>query len=253
MRFLNRIVLVICILMPLCSINSIRSFSINTGYEVKSISEEEAQKRKSSFQIFLKNTPAKGESILQFDVNDDGKIAIVTEEFGSLKKHINVFSSSGSFLYCLEFYENGPIWVEWDSELLNIMLGMIYVVNSSGNILEVFEVPYTDANNRYNYYLKRESKSVGDTTYRIVSFFNVPGGTKGKLIVTDPSGSTRVIYDSNPHRTIRIFILTTFILILTIFAVKRIIFQYKENKYQLDNYGKIIGSTSLKLWQKQRR
>ena len=76
------------LILILNSLNAITVFSMNTGYEVESLSEEETQKQRSFLKISVKNTPAKGESIVQFDVNDDGKIALLTKKFGTRKTHM---------------------------------------------------------------------------------------------------------------------------------------------------------------------
>ena len=142
--------------------------------------------------------------ILCFDVNEQGMIAI-SMEHGFRKKEICVYSSQGEFLYGYAFRANGIIAVEWDQENLNLCFvrgGTLMSLDRSGNVLDIKDIPTTIRNDRYeNDLLYTYKRTVGETTYRICNdqglILNFLTTSFSQIVVTDPDGTERIIYDVN--------------------------------------------------------
>ena len=214
----KHILLFFSILLIVIKINVVKSFSMNTGFEIDPFSASELDHKLAGINIKLITTPAKGEAIVQFDISKDGKVALLTKAFGRDLNHINIYSSSGFFLYAFRIYGSGIFQCEWDSEILNIYSvrgGLIFSVDDSGNVLELYEVKEKSTNRNYYNKLNNQSKQFENYSFKMTNgsaFWDSFPGNKTKLIVSSDDGYTRIIYNSNPERAIRIILIAVFVL-----------------------------------------
>ena len=226
------------ILLTIFLTNTIEVKAMHTGFDTEELSEETKERIISYIQLTLLETAPENRGIRCFDVNEHGMIA-VTQEHGLRKKEICVYSSQGEFLYGYAFRTDGIIAVEWDHDNLNILFvrgGELMSLDRSGNILDIKDIPTTIKNNRYeNELLYTFKRTVGDTTYQIRNdqgpILNFQTTSFSQIVVTDPDGTERIIYDVNEterNKKIVVFILIGIfvvhvvggLIVFTVFSVK---------------------------------
>ena len=213
---------------------------MNTGFDTEELSEETKERILSYINLTLLETAPRKRGIQCFDVNEQGMIAIYQEHsFIGRKKEICVYSSQGEFLYGYAFRTDGSIAVEWDHENLNIYFvrgDELMSLDKNGNVLDMKNVPITKKNDSYkNDLLYTFKRTVGDTTYQIRNdqgpILNFLTASFSQIVVTDPDGTERIIYDINEeerNKKVVIFILIgTFVtlavaglIVLTVLHVK---------------------------------
>lgn len=196
--------------------------ALTTGFSTEELNEEQ----KDSFSINAGISPLSDEpekdTIVCFDVNDNGLIAIGQETWD--KKIVSVYSSDGVFQYGYTFVSSGSIGVEWDENNINIYFvrsGVIASVNSSGEVLDIKEVQDTTENNSYYYrFFRVAERTVGDTTYLIRSnmgILNWITASYSQVVVKEFDGTENIIYDASSIQLQRMTII--FIAILLFLAI----------------------------------
>ena len=197
--------------------------AMHTGFDTEELSEDIKARILSYIHLTLLETAPKKRGIRCFDVNEQGMVA-VSQEYGLQSKEICVYSSQGEFLYGYAFRADGNIAVEWDHENLNIYFvrgDELMSVDKNGNVLDMKNVPTTKKNDGYkNGLLYTFQRTVGDTTYQIRNdqglILNVLSFSFSQIVVTDPDGTERIIYDVNEtersRKTVIIILIGTFVI-----------------------------------------
>ena len=215
--------LILLLLLAVSLHNPIEVKAMNTGFETEELSGETIEHFLSYINLSLLVTEPEKRGILCFDVNEQGMIA-TSMEHGLRKKEICVYSSQGEFLYGYAFRANGIIAVEWDQENLNLCFvrgGTLMSLDRSGNVLDIKDIPTTIRNDRYeNDLLYTFKRTVGDTTYQIRNdqgpILNSFTTYRSQIVVTDPDGTERIIYDVNEtersRKTVIIILIGTFVI-----------------------------------------
>lgn len=200
--------------------------AMNTGFSTEQKSEEKKETFISNIELsFVEEEPDKT-SIVCFDVNSDGMIAIGQASFE--QKRVCVYSSEGDFQYGYTFHSSGDIGVEWDGNNLNIYFvrsSVIISVDPDGEILDVLDVPDSSENNSYkNHFIDSTERTIGDTTYTIrndMGIFNWCASSYSQLVVTDAAGKETLLYDVNSaqlakYLTVCFLVVIVFLIILVL-------------------------------------
>lgn len=221
------------ILIILCNGN-IYALAMNTGFETDNMEYEEQQTFIKSVDLKLITEKPSSYSVLCFNVNEDGLIALGSESLD--EKIVSVYSLDGDFIYGYTFNCSGSYGIEWDENNL-----IIYFVRSDvaamfdekGNCLELKKIPVTFKNNSYwNDYVFSKERTVGNSEYSLkndMGPFNLFASSYSQVIKTDSDGSTNVIYDVNNDQLIKtIFIFTGVVLFIAV-VLWRIVIEFKRN------------------------
>lgn len=220
LKYIYRLLLLSVILFT-SLFRSIEVEAMHTGFDTEELSEEKKERILSYISLTLLETAPKKRGIRCFDVNEQGMIA-VGQECSILRKEVCVYSSQGAFLYGYTFKDYGSISIEWDHENLNIYFargGDLISLDSDGNVLAVKVVPSTVDNSIYKDSLRSIRRKVGDTTYQIRNdqgfILNVLSFSFSQIVITEPDGTERIIYDVNEtersRKTMNIILIGTFV------------------------------------------
>lgn len=96
----------------LCGV-AFNAFAMNTGFTTDDMELDEQQAFLSNINLSLVTEEPEKNAIDCFDVNDDGLIAIGSQN--STSKIISVYTSDGAFKYGYKFDCDGSFGVEWDN------------------------------------------------------------------------------------------------------------------------------------------
>lgn len=210
-------------------INVINGKAMNTVFTTEELSEEEKTAFMNSIIIIPLKTAPEKRGILQFDVNEQGLIAVRQQKS---QEEVCIYTSQGVFLYGYSFKCKGSICVEWDYENINILFvrdNIIVSVDPNGNIIDMKSISSTADNSIYENALHTTRRTVGDTTYLIRNdmgvILNVLTVSFSQIVVTDASGTERIIYDVNTTQLIKkvvfLIFLSTFIAVAIIVIVRQ--------------------------------
>lgn len=177
--------------------------ALNTGFETMQKTTEEKNSFISNINLTLIHRAPPKKSIVCFNVNSVGTIAIGQHASGR-KQTVCVYSDEGVFQYGYAFNCSGAFGVEWDEENLNIYFvrsDVIVSVTSTGEILDVVEVKDTRPNNSYiSDILYSTQRTVGDNEYIIRNdmgmLFEIFAPSYSQVVVIDATGSESIIYDA---------------------------------------------------------
>ena len=210
-----------------------RVSAMNTGFTTEEMTPEEQERFLSNVDLSLIIKEPKKRAIKRFDVNDDGLIAIGSED--SMGKFISVYTSDGTFQYGYRFDCSGDFGVEWDDD--NII---IYFVRSDvaalyddkGENIELREIQNTIDNNSYwNHVVYSNQRTVNGCQYTLrndMGLFNFIASSYSQLVKTDADGSVSIIYDVNTEYTITVVMVFTAVVLFIIFVFYKI-FQIPGN------------------------
>ena len=197
---------VLCSLVVFCLvmlISGVNSYALNTGFTVDEISESRKESCIDSIKLTLVSEAPSGRSIVAFDVNEKGMIAL-GHDLPNLKKKISIYDSEGNFKYGYSFETHGSFDLEWDGDYLNIYFvrsDYLVTVDSDANIINIVEVQNTRENQKYSmYYLGGTERVVGDTKYTIRSdmgIFSFMQSSYSRLVKTSSDGTETILYDVN--------------------------------------------------------
>ena len=233
----NYLFLIFMIVLVLCS-NIIVVNAVNTGFSTEKLTKEEQTTFESNVMITLLTEEPDKRSILCFDVNENGLIAIGQK--GDYGEQICVYSSVGEFIYGYSFETSGSFGVEWDNERINIYFarsGIIISVDSQGKILGFAKVQTTNENNRYvSELLYSNERCVGDSIYSIrndMGLFNLVAMSYSQIVITDANGSENIIYDVNSNqilKTVAFCIIVIAIIIIAVVCIAREFIKLSKSK-----------------------
>ena len=214
---IKKFVLTVLLLMLVLSANGMSVFAMNTGFDVKPVSEEEKESFVDAIELSVFDEEYKNKSIESFDVREDGTFAIASFSVYKEKNIVSVYSADGVFQYGYIFEGMGNSLLEWDGEnvLIYFVRGNdIISVNPEGEVEEVAEVPMTKANRFYLGKLRKKTECVvGDKTYEIKNdlgaFLNFISFTHSQLVVTDSDGNSTILYDVSTYQLIKTLSIVT--------------------------------------------
>lgn len=196
----KKTMIMIVIILTILSTGKVCTFAMDTGFKTDNMELEEQQTFLKNVDLNLITEQPPSYSVLCFDVNEDGLIALGSKSLD--KKIVSIFSIDGDFLYGYTFNCSGSYGIEWDENNL-----IIYFVRSdvaamfdeNGNCLELKMIPITAENDSYwNYFVFSKKRIVGESKYRLkndMGPLNFFASSYSQLIKTDSDGSTTVIYD----------------------------------------------------------
>lgn len=220
---MRRCCIVLLLLFLVLLQNPIEADAVNTGFKTNPlpIEEKKAFVSNSNIQILYEEPDKK--TILCFDVNSNGLIAIGQKTTG--KKTICVYSTDGVFQYGYTFNCSGDFGIEWDEENLNVYFirsDVLVSVNPSGAILGAFEVENTIDNNSYvNRFLNSTKRTNGKAEYYIdndLGILNLFAFSYSQVIVKDANGNENIIYDVGTMQFLNI-VLTIFFACISVFVI----------------------------------
>lgn len=149
------------------------------GYTVKQITVE----------------PKRKETILNYDVNEHGKILICTDNSASTKKDIYVYSDDGVFEYGYSVSSYGLVKAKWSGENVRILWvrdNIVVEVGPNGEIVQNMEIT---VNERREYAFSEVQKCNGKE-YRIESCGKIPL-LNSRLVSIDDDNNMKTIYQTN--------------------------------------------------------
>ena len=209
--------------------------AMNTVFSTKELTEEERSTFVSNIGLALINKEPDKRSILCFDVNEQGMIAIGRES--SQGKETCVYSSDREFLYGYTFNSSGSFGVEFDDELINIYFvrsDIIISLDADGNILDVKAVETTRENNTYiSDLLYTTTRTIGNNTYQIknsLGILDIVTVSYSQIVVTEANGEERLIYDVSSQHLSKTIVSAIAIGILIFVIVAVVVYQNKTLK-----------------------
>lgn len=205
MKMMKNVFMTLMVLL-LISCNCLTTYAINSGFDLEPVSNERKLQIQNNIDISVFEQDVLDNTIECFDVNDDGMIALGTNESSS-QKFISIYNSQGVFQYGYQFYCNGSFGVEWDSNNLIIYFvrsDIACSVNPSGEIQEILEIKNTSDNNSYwNNKVFSATRTLGNVEYKIQNDFgilNIFSTSYSQLVIQDFNGQTKTIYDVNSQQ-----------------------------------------------------
>ena len=185
------------------AVSVIPAGAFDTGYVISELTEEEKDARKDSYQF----TPVDEIPVRPFfcyDVNDDGQVAVYSDEFPGYTGYIGIYDSDGEFLRGYTFYAGSSIYLEWAGEILNVYFvrsNVIVALDENGTTIDMAEVPTGVSENRSyeTNYIKASEKKVGDEKFVAYNVFGkrpLSDLPRYKLVHIDADGNENVIYDA---------------------------------------------------------
>ena len=226
-------VFVLLIVLLLLSNNCFLSYAINSGFELEPISNELELQIQDNTDISVFEQEMLGNTIECFDVNDNGMIALGTNNSG--QKIVSIYNSQGVFQYGYQFNCSGSFGVEWDTD--NIIIYFVRSdiacsVNPLGEIQEIVEIKSNSNNNSYwNNRVFSTTRTVGNVKYRIQNDFgilNIFSTSYSQLVIQDSNGQEKIIYDVNSQQLIKMIV--EFVMVLSIVLIVLFVLIKKRTK-----------------------
>lgn len=210
-------------------------FAMKTDFSTSEMNLENQHTFLSNINLSLIADEPQKRTILCFDVNSNGMIAIGSA--ASENKYISVYDSTGEFQYGYTFNCNQSFGVQWDNTNLIICFVKNDVAasfDSNGNNTELRIIENTDSNNSYwnNSVFSRE-KTIDSNSYTIknnMGALNIFASSYSQLIKTDAQGNETVLYDvSTIQLTQTVFIIIAAVVFVLI-AITAIIWHFLRAK-----------------------
>lgn len=225
------------------------AYSMTNGFDVESLTTNESEKIIAGIPVKRINAETAKDSIECFDVNENGLIAIGSENHSA--KTISVYTDDGVFQYAFEFEVDGSFGIEWIKDSLNVYFvrGAIGInIDPQGNILDVFAIKDTMENNSYwNNVVFSSTRNVNGTVYKIdndLGIFNFVQSSYSRLVKISPNGEKIVLYDVGNSQLFYTLLWTGVILIGIVSIITIILKQWKKNledmKKQERNFQKFL-------------
>lgn len=211
--------------------------AMNTGFSMQSMKTEDQNNFISSIQLVIEENEPTKNSIVCFDVNEDGLIAIGTS--GSSRKSVSVYNLSGDYKYGYNFNCNQSFGVEWDGNNLIIYFvrsSVAALVDENGTILELQEIENTTNNNSYwNHSVFSTQRTVGNCKYIIkndMGLFNIFASSYSQLMAVDDQGNQTILYNVNNTQMTKTIITFIAVIVFVAIVVSVIIFQFLKLRKQ---------------------
>ncbi len=234
----RKIFTVLIIIAVLTSVSNWRVFAMNTGFTTDSMEAEDQQKFLSNIGLHLITEEPSRSTIQCFDINENGLIAIGTEDYSN--KTVAVYDTSGHFQYGYRFTANGDFGIEWDEHSHM----MIYFVRSNvaalfdekGNHIELRKIQITTDNTSYwNNSVNTTQRTVGECRYTIensTGVLPILADSSSQLVKIAADGNTTVLYNADKSvDTVAIIktIAETVFIVAVVFAV---VLMLRKNTYR---------------------
>lgn len=210
--------------------------SVNMAFSTEDVTEERQKTFLSNLHItFLQEEP-KNKSIVCFDVNEEGLIALGFST--SNNKMICIYTIEGIFQYGYSFNAAGNFGVEWNGDEITIYFvrsDIAATITPKGEIIKILKIQNTSENDYYwRHSVFAKERIVGDSTYIIrndMGPLNIITSSFSQLVVIDKEEHISVIYDVNSTQLLKyiVIIITLFLLIsiavsvilIRLFKIKR--------------------------------
>lgn len=203
------------------------------GFSTEEMSQEEIELFLSNINISMFALEPTKEPIKCFDVNENGMIAIGTEN--SNNKKVCIYSVDGIFQYGFRFKTDGSFGVELENDIVKIYFvrsDVSVLVNSAGEIEGLSKISNTSENNSYwNKAVRKTSKTIGEYEYILkndIGFLGVFASTYSQLYRVDTRGEEILIYDVNSYQSVHMMIAFVGIIIFVSIVILTIIRQFKK-------------------------
>ncbi len=231
MKFKRVYLILSFVLLIVISTNAIEVNAMQTEFFTEELSEETKTAFVTNINILPLSSEPQKNSILCFDVNEQGMIAVGQKN--SQRKEICVYTSQGKFLYGYTFNCTQSFCVEWDERNLNVYFirsDVIISLDSDGNILDIKTVQDTIDNNSYrNSLLYSTTRTVGGTTYLIrnnMGIFNWLASSFSQIVTVDATGMESIIYDVNSMQLAKTLVTISFISIFIMVVIAVVFRQF---------------------------
>ena len=223
-----------------CLFVKIDANAMNTGFSTEELSEEQKTTFLSNIGLSTIITEPNKKSILCFDANEHGMIAVGTKGSRNGRKEVYVYTTEGDFLYGYAFNCAQSFAVEWDEQLLNIFFvrsDIIISLDQNGNVLDIKSVQDTINNNSHtNLLLYSTERKVGNASYIMrndMGPLNWLTFSYSQIVAVDSAGTENVIYDVNSMQLTKTIVGIVFISIfvfIIILGIAREFIKAKRNK-----------------------
>lgn len=176
-------------------------FAYGGGMKTEEMPKDEQNSLIENACINVFETKSEEKPIICFDVNEDGLIALGSENQN--RKRICVYSEDMTFLYRINFNCNGAFGFEWngdDIEIYFVRDRADVIVDRNGNIKVVRSYIESIENEKYfNYVLGATERTVNGAKYTLkTSSGKTSSGRFGSfpyLCVTMQNGEEKILYD----------------------------------------------------------
>lgn len=208
---------------------SVSALAMNTGFSTQEMNADDEQMFLSNIDLSVVKEKPEITSMLCFDVNNNGLIAIGSR--GATKQYVSVFSSDGVFMYGYTFYCSGSFGVAWDNN--NII---IYFVRSdvaalfdqTGTNLELKKIEDTIDNNSYwnhsVFSTRRNSENCEYILQNNFGLLNVFSTSYSQLVKIDPQGAKTTVVDvsqTGKTKAVVFLIITLAFIVMVALIIKR--------------------------------
>ena len=219
---------------------SFSAFAINTGFTTNELPSEDKQTFLSNFELTLLTEEPQKNAVACFDVNEDGLVAIGTEN--ASKKSILIYTSNGTFQYGYEFDSSGSFGVEWDGNNIIIYLirsDLAVLTDEKGTVLELYEIENTIENNSYwNHSVFTPQREVNNSRYIMkndMGLLNVLASSYSQVVKIDNNENETIIYDFSDQYAAKVIVISAAAIVFSAVVVFVIVFKFKGMKRQSAN------------------
>lgn len=232
MKNIKIFISVFSVALILCCVQT--AFAYGGRMKTEEMPKDEQESLLENICINVFETEPERRPITCFDVNENGLIALGTENHE--QKTIAVYTSKGEFLYGLSFNDSGSFGVEWDNENLNIYLvrgDLEITVDKTGEIKEVYIIKNTDKNNSYwNNVIFSDTRNINGVEYKIdndLGILNLIQSSYSRLVVTTSAGAETVLYDVSDSQLLYSIFGMVAVILIVIIAITAIAKQWKKS------------------------
>lgn len=205
------------------------------GFETEEMSVEDIESFLNNINLCLINTEPSQNPIKCFDANEQGMIAIGTED--STNKAIVIYSDAGEFQYGYRFQIEGSYGVELNNEELKIYFvrsDVAISISLSGELKDISRICDTSDNNTYwNQYVRASSRNKGEYRYTLkndIGLLGVFASTYSQLYRIDSFGNEQLIYNANSYQFFHVLIMFCGILVFVAIVLIVIVNEFKKLK-----------------------
>ena len=225
--------LIILLFGCICGRNtSVYAMGINE-FETEEMSVNDIESFLDNVNLFLVNTEPAQKPIKCFDANEQGMVAIGTEDGNN--KAIAIYSGNGIFQYGYRFQTEGSYGLELNNEELKIYFvrsDVAISISLSGELKNVSRISDTSENNTYwNRYVRATNRNKGEYRYVLrndIGILGVFASSYSQLYRTDSFGNEQLVYDANSFQFFNILIMFLGILVFVCIVVIVIIKEFKK-------------------------
>ena len=224
-------VIIILFTVQICSASSLK---LESGFSTEKINEDEQKNIISNLEIERIDKESKNNTLLCFDVNDNGYVAVGSAAMS--QKRISVYNEKGSFIYGYTLKSSGKFGVGWKDNFLVIYLvreNAAITINNNGNVLLCEKIKDTAENSSYwaneIFSAERTKNNVRYTMKNKFKLFNTFTNSYSILEKTDETGVS-TLYDNSLNREIELVAECFGIIALIIIAIICLANQFKKKR-----------------------